>query len=109
MTLPPEPFFHVGVGESVTSTRVSGNTLVGDPVLNLGNPPGITSEMQHSGLKAINELNRLHHESVRDPECALETREPERRGQAHDGEIRLRDVEGAVWIALHGRRALGSR
>src|SRR3954466_2526884 len=33
----------------------------GDPVLNLGNPPGITPEMQHYGLDTINDLNRLRH------------------------------------------------
>ncbi|HMJ64981.1 MAG TPA: DUF1501 domain-containing protein [Candidatus Binatia bacterium] len=42
----------------------------GDPVLNLSNPPGITAEMQHYGLDTINDLNRLHHEHVRDPEIA---------------------------------------
>jgi hypothetical protein len=40
----------------------------GDPVLNLGNPPGITPEMQHYGLDAINDLNRLRHQAMRDPE-----------------------------------------
>src|SRR5213593_1748903 len=29
----------------------------GDPVLNLSNPPGITPEMQHYGLDAVNDLN----------------------------------------------------
>lgn len=42
----------------------------GDPVLNLGNPPGITAEMQHYGLDVINDLNRLRHKDVRDPEIA---------------------------------------
>ena len=42
----------------------------GDPVLNLGNPPGFTPEMQHYGLDAINDLNRLRHRQVRDPEIA---------------------------------------
>lgn len=42
----------------------------GDPVLNLGNPPGITPEMQHYGLDVINDLNRLRHKEVRDPEIA---------------------------------------
>ena len=42
----------------------------GDPVLNLGNPPGITAEMQHLGIDAINDLNRLRHRHVRDPEIA---------------------------------------
>ena len=42
----------------------------GDPVLNLGNPPGITREMQHYGLDAINDLNRMRHSAVGDPEIA---------------------------------------
>src|SRR5688572_23491210 len=36
----------------------------GDPVLNLGNPPGITPEMQHHGIEAIGDLNRLDRKSV---------------------------------------------
>jgi hypothetical protein len=42
----------------------------GDPVLNLSNPPGITPEMQHYGLDAINDLNKLRHGYVGDPEIA---------------------------------------
>jgi hypothetical protein len=42
----------------------------GDPVLNLSNPPGFTAEMQHYGLNAINDLNRLRHGYVGDPEIA---------------------------------------
>src|SRR5436190_1739416 len=42
----------------------------GDPVLNLGNPSGITPEMQHYGIDTINDLNRLHHKQIRDPEIA---------------------------------------
>ena len=42
----------------------------GDPVLNLGNPPGITPEMQHYGLDTINDLNRFRHKQIRDPEIA---------------------------------------
>jgi uncharacterized protein (DUF1501 family) len=42
----------------------------GDPVLNLSNPPGITPEMQHYGLAAITDLNRLHQKAAGDPEIA---------------------------------------
>jgi hypothetical protein len=42
----------------------------GDPVLNLSNPPGITERMQHYGLDAITDLNKLRHQKVRDPEIA---------------------------------------
>jgi len=42
----------------------------GDPVLNLSNPPGITEEMQHYGLVALTDLNKLRHKTVGDPEIA---------------------------------------
>jgi hypothetical protein len=42
----------------------------GDPVLNLSNPLGITPEMQHYGLDAVNDLNRLRHQQIGDPEIA---------------------------------------
>ena len=42
----------------------------GDPVLNLSNPPGLTAEMQHYGLDALTDLNRLRHKQVGDPEIA---------------------------------------
>jgi hypothetical protein len=42
----------------------------GDPVLNLSNPPGITAEMQHYGLDAVKDLNRLRQNMVGDPEIA---------------------------------------
>jgi hypothetical protein len=42
----------------------------GDPVLNLSNPPGITPEMQHYGLDALNDLNRIRHQRIGDPEIA---------------------------------------
>ena len=42
----------------------------GDPVLNLSNPPGITPEMQAGGLGALNDLNRIRHERIHDPEIA---------------------------------------
>ncbi len=40
----------------------------GDPVLNLGNPPGITREMQDRGLESLGSLNRRHLQEVHDPE-----------------------------------------
>lgn len=42
----------------------------GDPVLNLGNPPGVTDEMQRRGLAAISSLNRRHLLDSQDPEIA---------------------------------------
>jgi hypothetical protein len=40
----------------------------GDPVLNLGNPSGLTDEMQRHTIDALSDLNRMRHEQVRDPE-----------------------------------------
>ena len=40
----------------------------GDPVLNLGNPPGLTGQMQERSISAISRLNALRHQEIRDPE-----------------------------------------
>jgi hypothetical protein len=42
----------------------------GDPVLNLANPPGVTTGLQQEGLAAIASLNRRRLESLGDPEIA---------------------------------------
>ncbi len=41
-----------------------------EPVLNLGNPPGVTMQQQRETISAINDLNRLHQADVRDSELA---------------------------------------
>lgn len=40
----------------------------GEPVLNLNNPPGVTNEMQQSGLETISQLNALRYQRLRDEE-----------------------------------------
>src|SRR5689334_1195180 len=45
---------------------------VGDPVLYIGNPPGVSREMQRDSIRAINALNALEDRSRHDPE--LQTR-----------------------------------
>jgi hypothetical protein len=42
----------------------------GDPVLNLGNPHGIDAVTQRASISAVNDLNRLHLDEVRDSELA---------------------------------------
>lgn len=42
----------------------------GDPVLNLANPPGISTDLQGRSLDAISSLNRRHLETLQDPEIA---------------------------------------
>jgi uncharacterized protein (DUF1501 family) len=44
----------------------------GDPVLYLGDPPGVDRERRRSMLDAVRDLNRIRSEEVRDPE--IETR-----------------------------------
>lgn len=40
----------------------------GDPVLYVGNPPGVGRENQRRVVGAVNQLNALHHETAEDPE-----------------------------------------
>ncbi len=42
----------------------------GAPILNLDNPPGVTDEMQHYGLKSVSDLNKYRYKKVGDPEIA---------------------------------------
>jgi hypothetical protein len=41
---------------------------IGDPVLHIQNPSGVSAAVQRDTIKAVSELNRLQHKSVRDPE-----------------------------------------
>jgi hypothetical protein len=41
---------------------------IGDPVLYIENPPGVNAELQRDSIDAINKLNRMEHEALRDPE-----------------------------------------
>jgi len=41
---------------------------IGDPVLYIKNPPGLTKDMQKDSIDAVNALNRLQHGSLQDPE-----------------------------------------
>jgi len=42
----------------------------GDPVLNLGNPPGLPPQLQRRGLDALRSINSAHYAQVGDPEIA---------------------------------------
>jgi hypothetical protein len=41
---------------------------IGDPVLYIENPPGVSSEIQRDSIEAINALNRMEHTALQDPE-----------------------------------------
>ncbi len=40
----------------------------GEPILNLGNPPGLSAAMQKKSIEALGDLNRRRHAAIRDPE-----------------------------------------
>lgn len=42
----------------------------GDPVLNLGNPPGLPAHLQRKGLDALRTINARRYKTVHDPEIA---------------------------------------
>jgi hypothetical protein len=64
----------------------------GDPVLNLSNPEGFTPEMQHLGLDAIGDLNRLRHKYVADPEIAARIKAYELAGRMQAATPELMDL-----------------
>jgi hypothetical protein len=41
---------------------------IGDPVLYINNPPGLSAETQRDSIDAVNQLNKLQHGAVKDPE-----------------------------------------
>ncbi len=41
---------------------------IGDPVLYIQNPPGVSNEIQRDSIEAVNKLNRLQHAAIKDPE-----------------------------------------
>ncbi|MEX2264754.1 MAG: DUF1501 domain-containing protein [Bryobacteraceae bacterium] len=41
---------------------------IGDPVLYIQNPPGISKNIQRESIETINKLHRMEHEALKDPE-----------------------------------------
>jgi hypothetical protein len=76
----------------------------GDPVLNLSNPPGVTPEVQHLGLDALGDLNRLRHKYVADPEIASRIGAYELAGRMQTATPELMDLshESAETLAAYG-------
>ena len=66
----------------------------GDPVLNLSNPPGITKEMQHLGLDAIGDLNKLRYSYVADPQISSRIASYELAGRMQTSAPELMDLSG---------------
>jgi len=76
----------------------------GDPVLNLSNPPGITPEMQHLGLDAIGDLNKLRYRYVADPQIASRIAAYELAGRMQSSAPELMDLSSETEAT---RRAYG--
>ena len=64
----------------------------GDPVLYLGNPPGITRDQQDCDVRAINDLNRFQDAIVSDPEIATRIAQYEMAFQMQASVPELMDI-----------------
>lgn len=103
--LPAYVVLHAGRGSSAGASAWSSGFLPssyagvlfrnqGDPVLNLSNPPGFTDEMQHLGLDAIGDLNRLRYQYVADPEIVSRIGAYELAGRMQSATPELMDLSG---------------
>lgn len=72
----------------------------GDPVLNLGNPPGIDGDAQAASIAAINDLNRLHQHEVRDSELASRINAYELAFRMQSAAPELTDLSGETQATL---------
>ena len=113
--LPAYVVLHAGRGSSAGASAWTSGFLPstyagvlfrnqGDPVLNLGNPPGFTDEMQHLGLDAIGDLNRLRHRHVADPEIASRIGAYELAGRMQAATPELMDLskESQATLDMYG-------
>jgi hypothetical protein len=78
----------------------------GDPVLYLGNPPGISASSQKTDVETINGLNRLHGRLALDPEIATRISQYEMAFRMQTSVPELMDIrsETAETLALYGCR-----
>ena len=76
----------------------------GDPVLYLGNPPGVTRDRQQRVVDAINQLNTRHDAVVDDPEIATRIAQYEMAFLMQASVPELMDVsrESAATLELYG-------
>jgi len=69
----------------------------GEPVLNLGNPPGITAQMQRIQLDALRQLNARHHDLTRAPEVQDRIASYELAFRMQAGAPELIDMSGETY------------
>ncbi|MEQ1859993.1 MAG: DUF1501 domain-containing protein [Chthoniobacteraceae bacterium] len=70
------------------------------PVLNLANPDGITRDMQHASIDALNDLNRLRHRHIGDPEIASRINSYELAFRMQSTAPELADLSGETRATL---------
>ncbi len=72
----------------------------GEPVLNLGNPAGISQSTQAASIDAINDLNRLHQAEVGDSELAARINAYELAFRMQAAAPELTDLSGETQATL---------
>ena len=70
------------------------------PVLNLANPEGISHDMQQASLGALNDLNRLRHRHIGDPEIASRINSYELAFRMQSAAPELTDLSGESQATL---------
>ncbi|HXJ56535.1 MAG TPA: DUF1501 domain-containing protein [Verrucomicrobiae bacterium] len=78
----------------------------GDPVLYIRNPPGVTAEAQREIVDVVNQLNRLEHDAVQDPEIVTRINQYEMAFRMQASVPGLMDIAGepAHLLALYGAK-----
>ena len=71
-----------------------------EPILNLGNPPGIDSQRQREFVEAVNDLNELRHETTRDSEIATRIASYEMAYRMQTSAPELMDLKGETQETL---------
>jgi hypothetical protein len=78
-----------------------------DPILHINNPPGVNDAIRQQTIEGINELNRLHHDQVGDPETETRMKQYEMafRMQASVPELTDLSQEPEHTYKLYGEEA----
>ena len=71
-----------------------------EPILNLGNPPGIDSQRQRDFVDAVNDLNGLRHETTHDSEIATRIASYEMAYRMQTSAPELMDLKGETQETL---------
>ncbi len=71
-----------------------------EPILNLGNPPGIDSGRQRDFISAVNDLNGLRHELTQDPEITTRIASYEMAYRMQTSAPELMDLKGETQETL---------